>query len=232
MSLVLVLTACSSAPQQLEAVAVSAPAFDDDPSEPPTWSGTAAVTGSERDWSIDLETDEQAHAFSVHSPSAMQLSALDGEELTVRVTTTWSGNPDGLAVYDAVDLAYASVGSVENADVLERFGADFASWGDELGRSRGEQATYTYKAIAFATDEGTVELAPGEVAEIVVHGVTWLAAPVASYDHEYHKWAAVPACGGGGPMLSYELFRMDEATGESRFVERAEGSAMAKRSCG
>lgn len=221
------LIACSSAPDQLEAIQVDAP-IDWELEEQPPWTGVASIDGADKDWSIELDDE----LITTHSPTAMDLAAWDGEELTVAVTTTWTGSPDGLSLFDGSDLAYASVGSTENPDVIERFGADFASYGEQLGRSRADSATYTYRAIAFQTDDGTVELAPGEVAEIVVDGVTWQVAPVASYDHEYHRWAAVPACGGGGPMLSYEIMRLDAPSGEDRFVDRADGFAMAKRSCG
>ncbi len=224
---ILALIACSNAPEQLEAIQVDAP-IDEALDEQVPWEGLASIEGADKDWTLDLDGE----TFTTHSPTAMDLSTWDGQELTVSVTTTWSGHPDGLALYDSADLAYASVGSDDNDDVIDRFGADFASWGEELGRTRGDSATYTYRAVQFQTDTGSIELAPGEVAEIVVDGVTWQVAPVASYDHEYHRWAMVPACGGGGPMLSYEIMRVDAPTGEDRFIGRADGMAMAKRSCG
>ena len=78
------------------------------------------------------------------------------------------------------------------------------------------------------TDDGPVELLPGEKDVISVGGNSYEVTVVSAFQVEARPRALLP-CGGIGDMLSFELVRVE--SGEPDFVERPEGAAMAHLGC-
>ena len=205
-SLVMVVfgVACSEeVPAQLEAIEVVNLEAD--------VAGRVAVDGADRDWSLALE--DRDLAIEVHSPTAADLSSLDGRELTVAVDGTGPLSDTGTVSAsdtEPVWLAYRN-GSTAVPDAW--FGPGFAALGAEVAHERVDVSDVrrrVYHTVAFRTDDGPVELLPGAVDTLVVDGVSWRVGVVAAYLD-----LAKPTndkCGGGDePMISYELLRVDAA---------------------
>lgn len=192
-----------------------------------TFSGTLAVSGEDSDYTLQVEADgAPVLAADVHTPGGLNLSTLAGREVSIDVVHNWDANPHFLAVSDASGLAYVLNPGAQETEIAARFGEGFADWGSELGRMKEGDTTWIWRAARFETDDGAVELEPGQVEPIVVGGVRWQVAVVAAYQREYDADALLPGCGPPSDLLSYELLRVNVDV-EPALRSRAPGASMA-----
>ncbi len=188
--------------------------------------GVATVGGSDQDWQVDIQTDDGIASVGIHSSTHMDLSELDGRTLGVDhdEDDDWDGR---FVLSDTEGAVYVSVRAWSGSALDEVLGEGTVGRGADLGAFTNDIGDlYTYYSISIATDEGTVELEPGEVADVVVNGVHWLAGAVAAYDLERE----VPeACGATG-VFSMELFRISTTTviPSERLIRPAGRSAAAQ----
>lgn len=199
----MVLVGCANGevPAQLEAIEVSGDAV--------SGSARPSVTGADRDWTFADEDGDGV--VTVHTPSGADLGTLDGRALVFAYEGA-EEIPDGATVTltdpDPVWLAYRN-GSTTVVDAW--FGAGFADLGAEVAHERLPEQNVrrrTYRTAVFRTDDGPVELLPGDVDTLVLDGVSWRVGVVAAWDDQAQPTNA--KCGGGDArMLSYELLRID-----------------------
>jgi len=227
MTLALLLAACSPSPTlvesdlaaQLELATVSSDACVD----PGTCLGDAvaagalAVAGDARDPVLTVG----GVAFAIHSPTSAPLAALAGREVTASVRYDYF-MPASLTLADAEGLVY-----VVETGAGDAFAAFDVAWGDEKDETVTEDDwVLTYRDLVVQTDDGPVALVPGDVAGIVVDGVSWRFSVIASYEVGTLPDGEYPDCGGRSPMLSYEAVRVDEEVEPARLL-RPEGLEMA-----
>lgn len=183
-------------------------------------SSTAAISASGK-WSVEPSGDRSFKIASsgttlsldVHSPGQAPLVGLDGAELDVH--GRGSGDGEGFLVMSDDDgLAYAACegGGASRKDLEDVVGKDFVSFGTEVGAEGDDAGAYrwSYTSGVFATDDGQVELMPGEPKILHVHGASFRVVLTVAYQVD-----AVP----GGPeydciiddMLGYEMIRVDDS---------------------
>ncbi len=211
--LVPLLVGCTTGtiPEQLEALAVSDGLATYDEA---TYSGTATVTGSGRDFEVALDNDgaENPHTvLTLHTPGLSDLSTLSGRAFTALL------HPQGLHEERSILLSDESgpVYLADDGDDAWRFseflGADFVTWGDVVGTSRDSQYTWEYTSARFQTDEGAIDVFPGETTNITLGGARYRAAVLGAYQVTPLPNASLP-CGGISDFLSYELLRVETDT--------------------
>lgn len=219
-------------PVSLESAEVESTHWSD-AEEASSVTGVLEVDGADRDFAITVVTGEQDVELMVHSPGQTDFNTFDGMELTLMPVMSWSGHLTGLSLSEGDTLHYGLVGADGNPEVAQALGADFASYGPEYSSSTEDGFDYTWHPVRFATDEGHVDVMPSETAEIVVDGASWHVRVIAAYTEEARPNTPVPGCGGGGDLLSYEIERVSEETGEQpEWLDRPEGMDMAARVCG
>jgi hypothetical protein len=149
--------------------------------------------------------------FDLHTPGATPLDSLDGVEATIELSDMGMGGRSIVISDDDGPLYVGSLGDGPGLDaVREIFGEGFVTWGDEVGTQTDGTFVWTYAPAVFATDNGEVELQPGEVDSIVVDGVEWRVVVSASYEVSANPDAdEMPGCSPES-MLGFELLRVAE----------------------
>jgi len=213
-------------PEQLEAVAVlpTGGSFD-----AISASGDLAVTAEGRDFTLTITPAAgPAVEISVHSPTT-NLAKLDG--LTVDADVSQSGLHEerSLVISDDGGVVYAADVGQFNDTIVAAFGADFATWGATVATDSDELYDWTYTSAKFQTDDGPVEILPGNAKTVVIAGDTYRIGVIAAYEVEAHPDAALP-CGGISDLLSFEMLRIAEAE-EPATVTRAAGADLAHNGC-
>jgi hypothetical protein len=195
------------APEQLEAVAVQT-TMDELQTDLP---GTLAVSGSGRDFKLEVGSGDSLVAIDVHSPGLSNLAKLDGRDAIVRLAQAGIHTERSLSIVDNSGPLYvANVGHGVDKDVEAWFGSGFARWGEASARLSDETYEWEYTSAVFKTDEGEVSVFPASTATLKLNGATYRVAVIAAYKVTPHPDAALP-CGGISDLLSYELLRVEEA---------------------
>lgn len=192
-------------PEQLEALVVAAGTSDAEVQH----QGALAVSGGERDFSLDVAAAAGAEKIDVHTPGSSDLSTLDGRTATVALSPTGLHQERSVVITDDTGPLYiADVGHGVDADAL--FGEGFVQWGEVVGTDSDELYDWEYTSAVFKTDEGEIKVLPGETATLALGGATYRVAVIAAYQVTPHEGAALP-CGGISDLLSYELLRVEAA---------------------
>ena len=190
------------------------------------FTGDLSASGADRDYALSV-SDAAGSLFDaeLHSPGDLDLSALDGHAGTVTIYPDWTGaHAELVAITDEDGLRYVANRGMSGGDLDTWFGADFATYGAELGTSRDQNFDWTYHTVSFQTEEGAVEIAPGEVDTITVAGALWQVVVIASYDRELRPKGSESDCGPPEDLISYEMIRVPERvapTSMSRLTGRS-----------
>lgn len=239
-ALILPLAACSGSDDepegahvaQLELLSVQLTGATGDEYEAISGSGALTVTGSERDFTLSIADEAGPLDVEVHSPGLSDLGALDGATVTVDLSTAdFSTGTRTIVISDESGPLYAADHGTGSAELAEAFGAGFVGYGETLGTESREGYDWVYYTARFETDDGAVELEPGEVDTLSFDGVLWRVAVIAAYESSPQPDTAVPACGGSDDLLSYEMLRVEEPA-EPAVLVRPEGAKVAALSCG
>lgn len=227
------LVGCGSSgdiPDQLEAVAVDITPDSDafDAFNGFTAAGTLEVAGEGRSVALELQAEAVTLDIDLHTPGSVDLQAFSGSVVTLEASESGLHGERNLAIQDEQGVVYLAQAGYRQDLTESLFGAGFASYGAEVGTDRDRQYDWTYTTARFETDDGPVELLPGEKDVIRVGGNAYEVTVVSAYQVEARPRALLP-CGGIGDMLSFELVRVE--AGEPDFVERPEGAAMAHLGC-
>lgn len=229
-ALSLLLAACDDpAEQQLESFGLAVTTDDEEAGMPwyeATAQGQATVSGSGRDQTLTVQGADESLEVAVHTPGSSDLRIFDGGEVQVDV----SGS--SLVVSDDDGVVYVGDDGNRRWDLEDEFGVGFVDFGSTIRAvADGAQVT-TYKNVRFQTDEGEVELAPGEIDTVTLGGVDYRVTVIAAYEVE-ELLPFVAMCGGTPDTLSYEMLRVEQRA-EPTIVRRPEGLPMAQTSglCG
>lgn len=213
-----------TAPEQLEAIEVSG----EDEYETVEHQGALTVSGSERDFSLEVATASGSPKLTIHSPGMSDLSKLDGLTATVTLEPMGLHEERSVMIADADGPLYvANVGHGIDADAL--FGEGFADWGETVATSSDELYDWEYTPAVFKGDDGDVTIEPGNTGTLKLAGATWRVAVIAAYKVTPHPDAALP-CGGISDLLSYEMIRVD-AEAEPAKLTRPANARLAHLGC-
>lgn len=232
LALLPLLAACdpgaTKAPEQLEAVDA---VFPDEP-DAGLYEGALAVEGGAQDFALTLsEPGGEALSFQVHSPGAFDLAQLAGEGRAVHLLGGGLFDRHSVVVADeAGPLWVADLGDRADA-VSVVIGGRPVRAGAEVASERDQTWDWSYTTLVVQTDEGEIELLPGEVETVTIGGVVWRFVAVAAYQRTPLPDAELTDCPVMEDMVAYEMLRV--ATVEApTFVERPEGLGPAELGCG
>ncbi|MFT3770285.1 MAG: hypothetical protein QM820_33070 [Minicystis sp.] len=196
-------------PEQLEALGVQ-------PGDGSTailkLSGALSVTGTDRNFTIALDTGSAKTSIAVHTPGASPLTKLDGAQVALE-TTLADVAGSSLFLADTSGPLYLAVfgDGPALAAAEERLGQGFVRRGDEVASKSDGTFIWSYRKAVFKTDDGDVTLSPGEVKTVRIGGVTWRAVVSASYQVSTDPDASeLPGCSPES-LLGFELLRLSEA---------------------
>ena len=214
-------TQTGTIPEQLESLEVAAAV---DSGGVMNAAGTLAIAGNDREYTLSVEAEGAAPvSIAVHSPALTPLAALDGKAAQVELSAPAMGGRSLVVSDDAGALYVANAGDFAGIEVAEKaLGADFATWGAEVGSETDGTFVWSYKKAVLATDAGPVEVLPGVVTTIDVDGAKWRVVIIASYTVEANPDAdALPACS-PEDMLAFEALRVEAAAAEQPVRRLAE----------
>jgi hypothetical protein len=217
-------------PDQLERVDVQMRAGGDS-FEAVTRAGTLRISGKERDFQLTVDDGAEPLSVDVHSPGISNLAALEGKQaqLDLSVADLATGTRTVLASDEAGPL-YAADHGTGRAVLEASFGKDFVSYGDEVGREERDGWDYVYRKARFTTDDGPVDLLPGDARTLPFKGSLYRVAVVAVYQSEPQPETPVPGCGGSDDLLSYEMLRV-EAPSDDQLIARPQNLGIATLRC-
>jgi hypothetical protein len=166
-----------------------------------------AVVGSGRDFSLQFDNGSE---LGVHTPAMSDLSVLSGRNVTLRAPQPAYGSAfsaRALLVYDEEGLVYVANNGAADADgaLSESFHASAFAQPATEGQSEGSDG-FINTAIRFTTDDGDVDLGPGEIRGLRIGGALWRTVVVGSgYS------ARGPECG-AETIWSFEMLRLPRNT--------------------
>lgn len=205
-------------PEQLELLELSLTGLAQQQS---SVAGALTVSGSAREFTITVAGEDAAAVeLELHSPGASPLASLDGIDAAVRLTDEGMGGRSVIISDEAGIVYFGGVGDFGSTEAAnEHFGSGFVTYGEKTGSQTDGMFVWTYAPAVFATDDGPVELLPGEVETIVVEGVKYRAVVSSSYEVGTNPDAEeLPGCSPES-MLGFELLRVDAAV-DTSVVER------------
>ncbi|MCB9743206.1 MAG: hypothetical protein H6741_14290 [Alphaproteobacteria bacterium] len=195
-------------------------------------SGTLSLSGEDGSYPATITDSEGVSlGFTLATPTQADLSDLDGAEVDAQLLIFGFEENRSLLLSDAEGPLYVLDAGFSAEEVNALFGAEVVSFGAEAAKDRDSTWTWSYTSLRLSTDDGEVELLPGEVTEVLIQGATYRATAIAAYDREARPNAALPGCPVLEDVLSYELQRV-EAAGEEDFLSRPEGKEALSVGCG
>ena len=221
-------------PDQLEAPEAS---FNEFPSDAVQIHGESAfVEGGDRDWELTFDmAGEKTGVAYFHVPGASDLSAIEGS-IDLWLGGTWSDDTQTVRIDQDESPRFLIQLSDEGGPASDLFGADFVSFGDEVGTGtmKDDYGTWevSYKKAVFETDEGAVEADPGEPFVATIDGEDWRVVVHGSFEVTDTP-DTLPGCGGGiGTTLSFEMLKVDAAPPTDPVAPLAGARTAGHSSCG
>lgn len=197
-----------------------------------SYQGDLSVTGADQDWSLTITPAEgEPFSWTVHSPGAVDLSALSGEGRTLDLLSEEVFEERSFVISDEHGPAYVADIGANADDVAEVLGITAPTYGGAMGTEEDDNFVTTYTSLVFATDDGEVELLPGDVTTVTLGGISWRITAIAAYTREIKEGAILPGCGFLVDMLSYEMLRVETVEADESRV-RPDGLSAAKVGCG
>jgi hypothetical protein len=172
----------------------------------------------------EVDPEAQAITLVVHSAGMSDLSRLDGRRLTADLGEVDAEGQRSVILSDESGPVYIADAGVDRA-FSQALPVSVVT-GEVVTELRDDLGAWSFETAVFQTDAGPVELLPGEVETLRIHGVHWRTVVVASY----HSLPKEQACGETYDLLSYEMLRVD-GPGEADMVERPAELPMAYFGC-
>jgi hypothetical protein len=168
---------------------------------------------------VSLQTEDEHCDIRVSSePAPIDFGALAGPGRSAKFQRRpefgdydeWLTSLDNLALADPTGVAYVGGSSDTWSETV--FGRRVVRLGDRVARDRDDDWNWSFHAIHFSGDDGSIELLPGEVGQVVIAGHPYWAVALAAVTIDARRRSSVGFCidyGGWTRKLSYELRRTD-----------------------
>jgi len=168
------------------------------------------VEGSDMDITVGSSTS----AVSVHAPGFPDLSAWLGATTRMSVVKVAAAGDASLLVRDESDAVVYLLETI-GPDVLtdEAFGGNFISLGNDTGVTAAYQSQLRIFSAFVTTDNGQVEVFPGEPQEIVVGGASYRIVVTAAWHRELDPSASFN-CTIRADVLAYEVMSVAPGTAD------------------
>jgi hypothetical protein len=171
-----------------------------------TASGVLTLTGASPDYSL---TVGEAAAFDLHVVELADLSALQGDEVTV-TTIAWGFEPfQSLLVNDASGPVFAIDAGWSLDAVNTWLGTPALAWSEELGATEDEYWEISHRGLQITHDDGVQVLMPGESQSVSIGGVGWLVTVIEAKDRTLKDGAPLPDCPVLDDALAFQLQRQE-----------------------
>ncbi|MEZ4234902.1 MAG: hypothetical protein R3F59_01800 [Myxococcota bacterium] len=182
------------------------------------------------DWHLTLRGSGGTHELDVHSPARSDLSGLDGlTDARLSVQRDPASREVSLAVVDADDVVRYLVEPAEPGVLTnDLFGAGLVARGEELGPAQDAAWDLTLSAGVLRTDDGDVELLPGEPQQVALDGLPYRAVLLASFEADLRVESDV-SCTGARERLACELLQADG--GDLTPLVRADNQPLPTSTC-
>lgn len=192
--------------------------------------GKLQATGGGRDYDLAIDEDVRVH---LHTPGAADLASYSGAKVgfvyqaSTEAAEGQLTTPRALALSDDLGLVYLAVPGPNPPEVGgSQFEAiplgDRVSLGAFTATVKYDGAEVSEARLHIATDEGTLEIEPGEAATVHLDGGLYRVVAIGAYTTD-----------GGGcaprSFLSYELLRVRSGTRER--ITRPDGEQSAGLVC-
>lgn len=192
-------------PEQLEAVDV---ALSVDV-EAGRYEGDLDVVGGPVDYAfVHTDEDGQERAFEVHSPGEFDLAHIAGPDRVLHLLDGPVSGHQSVVVADGAGPTWVADLGDRAAAVSLLLGGQAVRNGETIYSDLDGVWQWTYTTLVVPTDEGDVELLPGEIQTVTIGGVYWRFAAVAAYKREPRAGAELSDCERMEDMLAYEMFRV------------------------
>lgn len=184
--------------------------------------GALAVDGSGENLTVQIDTQNGRTEVEVKAPGMPDLSVLDGLEGQLSIAEDALTDRLSLLVTDDQGPVYLL--EPVNATVLttETFGPGFVQVGADLGTVPvGLDHVRLYSAL-FETDDGAVEVFPGEPVEATIDGQTYRIVLVANWVRELSGDRSSECASQLDEALAYELTRVEPGAADLTPLTRPE----------
>ena len=228
-------TTSGEQPDQLEAP--EAVYGDTDPEDSASITGeNAVVSGGDRDWSVAVTDGAKTSTVAFHVPGGSDLSVLEGAALDIELGDAWGDDTRRVRIDDESGPRFLVQLDADYGPASDVFGADFVSFGDEIGTGTMEDDygkwKVSYMKAVFQTDDGAVEADPGEPFVATIDGEDWRIVVHASFEVTDEP-NELPDCGGGiGTTLSFEMLQVDATPPTTPLAPLAGARQAGHHSCG
>ena len=169
-------------------------------------SGVLTLSGASPDYSL---TVGEAAAFDLHVVELADLSALQGDEVTVTTIAWGIEDRQSLLISDAAGPVFAADVGWALDSVNAWLGTPALAWSDELGVGEDASWDISYRGLKVTHDDGEAVLLPGESQAFTIGGVHWLVTAIQAQDRTIKDGAAMPDCPVLDDPLAFQLQRQE-----------------------
>ncbi len=193
-------------------------------------SGDLSVSGEGERLTVRVDTSFGRTEVELKAPSRPDLSGIDG--LTGQLSLAKDALTDEISLLVTGDDGPRYLLETVDSTVLtdSAFGPTFVQVGNDLGRVPvGLDHVRLYSAL-FQTDDGELEVFPGEPVEATIDGLSYRIVLIASWVRERSE-DQVSNCYQLDDVLAYEVLRVEPGTADTTPLTRPESEPIDGASC-
>jgi hypothetical protein len=216
--------------QYAESTLEQATVVPDEPLEGPRRDSGGSLTGDPE--GADMRLTVGSSTAEVHAPSFPDLTPFDGTGAFMSIVEVAPSGEASLLLRDDYDNVVYLLETIE-PDVLtaEAFGGNFISLGNDLGVTPAYQSELRIYSAFVQTDNGEIELFPGEPQEILVGGASYRVAVTAAWHRELDPTASFN-CAIREDVLAYDVLRVEPGTADTTPLVRDALFPIEQGTCG
>ncbi|MEE9385220.1 MAG: hypothetical protein V3V08_17585 [Nannocystaceae bacterium] len=176
---------------------------------------------AEGEWTLTFDNADRTArlGLAVHSAGRLPLgAALDELDATIRVGAARRPGRASLEISDTEGLVYVVL--LDAVKAREPNSAGFVGFGDRLAKENNGAYRTTFRTAKYDTDDGLVEVEPGERRKLQLGGRTYSVVLADAYTNKLRAGRATPKCGMPTAVVAMELlWTRDDAEGELAALE-------------